>query len=591
MPEISQISHQLMNLGFSISDLAQYLPTELRETLSLKGVEFLEIEATAKTVTEKLEKMIKEFPSARNTQMAQFYLQMFQELLNSVLKHMKNDQRLNDINCLKPMIDSFDAIIKKMTHIAKIDALKEMPIGKKTQAILLDVSLAIEEIIFILCFVNIKDPKRKLTDPLNELGAESKYKNTYLCSSGMSAYYCVCESIKKIYDSNEEQKQEKITMGFLKGSYYELQLEQGFGSYLKQFCNCFSVSIEDLKNQTFDIINLDLYPNNVILDEVKKNPVNELIKAQLEKREKNDPPLTVIIDTSTTFFTTEEIKKIVAQFDQQIEEGKINLILINSLAKFAMCGLDKYTGGLIQTFSCLDELNIQLTETTGKNSPSAEAEKFFLLFMENHKLIETYLQQLNKNTNQMYSKLIGLNNQEGNPIQIGKREESIPMIGIHFKNMLKALPARKIEREELKKLLEVTQTASLACIMQYFLAAKALHMNLPVSIRSSFGFSSINFIECGTALRMTIGLEEENILDQVAEMILRENEAFGKDFESLEEKEQNIISFVLEDADSLLSDLLEKKNILVIEYAKTHSLKELMLFICGLLFQEKKMIK
>ena len=137
--EISEIRHQLIKLGFSLSDLTQYLPTELKGEISLKGKESLEIEnASISTALEKLEKVIHVFPEAKNTQVAQFYLNMYKQLLVSLLSRMKEDEELKPITCLQPLIDSFDALLKKMHYIVKIDGFKEMPLEKKNASNLIE---------------------------------------------------------------------------------------------------------------------------------------------------------------------------------------------------------------------------------------------------------------------------------------------------------------------------------------------------------------------------------------------------------------------------------------------------------------------
>ena len=102
---------------------------------------------------------------------------------------------------------------------------------------------------------------------------------------------------------------------------------------------------------------------------------------------------------------------------------------------------------------------------------------------------------------------------------------------------------------------------------------------MPVSIRSSFAFPSTNLIECGTGLRMTVGLEEKEILHQIAKVIVEENERIKKELEQLLEEEQKTLVSILDNASLSLKERLEQNNILVIEFAKTHSFIEFILYI------------
>jgi len=63
--------------------------------------------------------------------------------------------------------------------------------------------------------------------------------------------------------------------------------------------------------------------------------------------------VTVVIDTTTDLFDGARVEAVLADpgIAAAINDGTLNLVVVDSLAKFAQAGRDKYTGGVIQTYN------------------------------------------------------------------------------------------------------------------------------------------------------------------------------------------------------------------------------------------------
>ncbi|MBA3236850.1 MAG: hypothetical protein H0T62_00680 [Parachlamydiaceae bacterium] len=567
VPEISQVRHQLVELGYPLDKLLIASPIELEQKISLDSLPFIigNVNAALSAINHALSAI----PNQCNNQAAAIYYQMFRNALSKINECMSQDPTLAEMENLGPLIKAIKNIEKRITSIRQIDTIRQMEPGPQLHEILQEVNLATEELLLILCFVNLAQNTSRaspLRDTIDAAAFPSPFKKSYVCSSGMSSYKHVVEGLKAINPDN-------FMIGFLEGSYYELISEQDFGGYIHQFCRSGDASIQEMceKKLPCDVLSVDLYPNFAPLEEVKKTPLVDILNVQLQDRTVNNP-LTFIVDTSTTMFWDNDIESVLKEFSKEIENGALNLVVINSLAKFAMCGLDKYTGGTVHVYNNFGKtspktaFNQHLIEAAAHDFPSAEAEKFFYLFFQsNASLIKVYLALINSNTDTLYKALVPL--QESTCcIHLGKRDNGVPMLGLYFTYLMNAL------FPELDTNSEVYQShlINLTLFMQYFLTAKSLQANIPISLRISFGFASLNFSECATALRLTVGLENDEILTTFANLLIQENLKMSQDLQSIVTGGlKNNLSYVLGHPD--LKEWLQNNQVELVDFSKDHS--------------------
>lgn len=86
--------------------------------------------------------------------------------------------------------------------------------------------------------------------------------------------------------------------------------------------------------------NIDIDPNHTVYE---KGDVIQDIKKIFEKKPDTDA-LTVVIDATIDFTNSEDLKKLIATFRDEIDSGRLNIVVIRSGQKFDMLGLDNYFG-------------------------------------------------------------------------------------------------------------------------------------------------------------------------------------------------------------------------------------------------------
>lgn len=289
----------------------------------------------------------------------------------------------------------------------------------------------------------------------------------------------------------------------------------------------------------FKSVILDLYPNNAPLADVKTNDVVALVNKRL--KQKNGHPLTIILDTSTTIAWDPNVAQILQAFEGPIKEGRLTLVVINSLAKFSMCGLDKFPGGLTQSYCQIAGVNQNLSvllatfvkEDVYKLSP--EVREFFSFFLiDNKQQIEDHIKKIVENTHYVYQELVGNLGQEHALLKLGKRGEKIPMMGLHLAHFLKKMTEHN--HVQLSKKEESSALANLNYWIYYYLYSQANKRGRPLWIRPSFGFPHAALTECWSAIRLTIGIEDALILDEYVTFfkdIEKELESTLKDREAI----------------------------------------------------------
>lgn len=106
--------------------------------------------------------------------------------------------------------------------------------------------------------------------------------------------------------------------------------------------------LEDDSIEQIDLFTTEFY-HNMDIDShhthYQKGLVIEDIKNIFIKKPKTDH-LTVAIDATIDFTKSEDIREVLREFQQEINDGRLNIIVFRSGQKFDMLGFDNYFGGL-----------------------------------------------------------------------------------------------------------------------------------------------------------------------------------------------------------------------------------------------------
>lgn len=394
-----------------------------------------------------------------------------------------NDDIENDKKIKLLVLDSIQKILKEHENFPDMSFEKELS----------GIDLIFEELAILLLFM----PDQNLELLFEQVASVGILEaKCHAFTSSTNAFYQAFYALYK-------NKGEKLNVLFSDSSYFELK--SIFPDCKNLMKSSFSSFEDALNTSDYDAICFDLYPNDATQKSVGSVDIQSVLP--LTEVLQRSEPLTIIIDTTTTVFFDPEVKKLVNYYEEAIKKGNLNIVLVNSLQKFAMCGIDKYTGGATTVYNNqnFDGFNHYLSKYALAEPLSREARNFFALFFKTGEECLEYIDLINRNTETFYQKLNFMKEEKSLLVLADKNHSKIPMIGIHFSNFLEAL-GTEYNKNENKEIIT-------AIFREYYLLA-GRDAGLYISKRSSFGFAHANINDAYTALRMSIGLEDESQIDQ-----------------------------------------------------------------------------
>jgi hypothetical protein len=283
------------------------------------------------------------------------------------------------------------------------------------------------------------------------------------------------------------------------------------GSIIKSKCD----SIEKLESCP-DILITDFHPNNVVRKKLFPNRVAEWVFEQLTK----DPhkKLKLILDITLNHFSDDIIRKTLGMLMPFIEEGRLEIYLIQSVAKLVQLGADNFSGGLLVHLSA------------PKKDPSSSAlprdliekEQYFtLLLREFNDIARKYFDNVRSNTDIVYRLLsrnfadirddVKIKNTKKRFCAVEvtmNSDESTCYVALNFAPILALL---NIDNDNLERL-----TREFAQTLQEIAQVR----ELPVTGRQSFGFTFSNMSVIHEVIRFSIGVENRKHLVKNCQMII-----------------------------------------------------------------------
>jgi hypothetical protein len=513
IPEMLQMKHHLLKSGFSLADLKnQYFPfpSILPSSPSNYSSRLEDIQEKYARINEALEADV-----AISLEISSCYLPILNKLIKFMHEHFHELSKWKKnpvfLACYAQALDKIFKKLKKIYSLShKEGALFSLPPQQKFQEVQQEFSLIFEKIEYLMVLMDIK---LDIYEALEEMKLFTTDRYAY--TSGMRCFIAITEAILSLFKSSFKSSDKKEAI-FIEGCYYELREEErGFDKFIKKNFNSSSMRLQDALDSPdklcqANVIYSDLYPNDITLDEVKKIEVVNLINSALTNRSsENKSPLIFVLDTATSLFFDEEIAEINQAVKEWVENKKLIFVVTSSLAKFTQAGLDKYTGGVVLVSAHPDYSHFtkELIIHQDRDVFSIETQRFHSLMLTRcPEEIENYVKKIKKNTDYVYERLkekLG----ENSFIHLGKKDPNIPMIGLHFDSILKKMEIDKVH------------LPVLIYIMQHYIYSKTTQVDLPLCVRGSFGFPHAACIECETALRLTVGIEDQILLEQYVEII------------------------------------------------------------------------
>ena len=312
----------------------------------------------------------------------------------------------------------------------------------------------------------------------------------------------------QIYQALPDGKNDAV---YLKGAYYETP------DLFPDAQELDSIDHEDIR--TKKVIIMEPHPNNAALSEIKPHDPVKLIQNVFE----NSPAekrCTIVMDVTLNHLSEQQIKDVLSAAKPHIESGKLNLVLLQSGTKFFQNGMDLVNIGtaviLNDKRSSPDWVAFNTKMEASSLSIPKEDELYIakMLSKDNNKLQRDYLDKVRSNTKYLRRALgeheLGNKNKHAFELCVNTDSDTVYI-------------AFKPTDEFIKKQIgdrAITDTdrmeVNINLYKKFFLPT---FDDLPSVDRSSFGFNITNFGECGETVRITLGIEETQMIDEYAQRI------------------------------------------------------------------------
>lgn len=287
-----------------------------------------------------------------------------------------------------------------------------------------------------------------------------------------------------------------------------------------------------------DLISIDIHPNDAAKHEMHQQQIPALIDALFSGAPKGYR-CTLLVDITLNHLTelterpraaeqpAEEVtaeqafgRLIMAKAKDHIDSGALNLVFIQSLTKFAQLGSDKHSGGLMFHYNRPEdwaEFNAAIAASTGVAPDPGIQAYFKALFAFTEKEQVRYLKKVRENTRFVYKGL----RDEFKRLDIPEHAISIAVnddpstcyVAFHYEEF-----AAKVFGIGAPDLGEQTQKLN-ADVLNRAISTLMQQLGLPVSMRMSFGFPISNLGDTGKTIRLTVGVEEQAMLEQYVQVI------------------------------------------------------------------------
>ena len=276
-------------------------------------------------------------------------------------------------------------------------------------------------------------------------------------------------------------------------------------------------------DESADIIFLDIHPNNVVESRQYAHDALQLldsINSWTEKKQR-----TLVFDVTLNVLQDEEVRNLLSKASQQIDLGYLNIILIQSLTKFAQLGLDKLSAGLIILINNgqdWNRVNEKFQTISNAERIDRAIDNYFTYFAKFSGLLEQYISLVNRNVREVYGDILqrmnSLETFSHNRFQITMSSD--PKACYIAINMRGLLPEVELEETFHSFMINDLQMEEFSYdLLKHMIYPLCEFYDLPITSRNSLGFplTSVNVVY--DSLRFTIGLESSQQRKGYAEIL------------------------------------------------------------------------
>lgn len=362
-------------------------------------------------------------------------------------------------------------------------------------------------------------------DPHQQFQAEYKLVGSH--SYGMSTFFDIFYQINQ----RDEFFNKKISIACISQNYFEIL------SLMESLEGKEHVSLqtkESLKDvqDTPDILIADIHPNNASKNKLHQNDITGWIQNRLKISP--DKKMILILDVTLNHLQDEIIQTMMTLLKPYIESGQLEFFGMQSLAKLIQFGADNFSGGL--GFY----LGTQANLVNFANIQSQKAKFFVLLFQYFQNITGRYFKQVRHNADWIYKKLaecfedvaevvtykkVDVTDDEEHTI---KKEFSAAQVTL---NVDEGTVYVAIGFEPFFELIGKSDEDEKEDMVGEFiklLLDMASFRGLPITGRQSFGFSLSNMSSAARAIRFSIGVENEVLLNKYIALLEDFNHALSR---------------------------------------------------------------
>jgi hypothetical protein len=297
-------------------------------------------------------------------------------------------------------------------------------------------------------------------------------------------------------------EEDRKSLAILSGAYFETpDIFEGVETF---------EHVEDKGLQAKRVIMLEPHPNNAKTAKIVPHDPLKLLDTLYGE---DTGPHTVIMDVTLNHLGEPQIEAVLKKAQPFIGNGKLNLIFVQSGTKFLQHGMDLMNIGLSMVFNdgkSWGEFNHHMAKPEDL-VPEQDKRYIANMLTTNQEELGAYLIKIRKNTLYLSLALQKALSQSDNAFDMNINEDKETVyLAIKPKDDFVLKVGHKDATEESRK--DVNQKVYKNHLLP------ALH-SLPIVNRESFGFNITNLGECITAIRLTMGIEEEGLLDRYCEVI------------------------------------------------------------------------
>ncbi|MFA6036900.1 MAG: hypothetical protein WC748_02105 [Legionellales bacterium] len=307
----------------------------------------------------------------------------------------------------------------------------------------------------------------------------------------------------------------KLKVSVTNQSYFEWL--QNLDRINKNTCEVYRIRHTNELDYDSDVIFLEPHPNNFVESKQFQHDVIAVIDS-LNENLKSPKRITVVLDVTLNSINDDYIKSLLYSAASLIKDGRLNIILIQSLTKFQQLGLDKRSAGLLIAINQPEkwsDFNNKIEDTGKQERADHSTLKYFSSFYIYPELPKLYMQNINDGVNRLYNRIIDKINgfvSSRNFLNITTSTDGGSCyVSLNFNNLFAKIDSNfDFNMYDAEKFAEH--------FIEYFIVPTCKAMRLPISQRMSIGFplSSINY--ANTSLRFTVGLENNDALNDYAEV-------------------------------------------------------------------------